>query len=140
MLTVRSLAWRIIPIARLRTVREHARQGPGSNLGAILIEGVVTNPVQALDRPVSSHEAEEMFDRGLFLGEVGDVEAGLNADPGIVESPGLAFDDDKAARVWKACRCRDRCRPDPAAADVSVASDGGLELGMVQYMTLKSTT
>ena len=65
--------------------REHSRQGPGADLGSVLVEGVVTNPAQAFNRPVSPHESDEMLDAGVLLGEVGDVEAGLDADLDVIE-------------------------------------------------------
>lgn len=53
--------------------------------GTVLVEGVIPNPAQAFDGPVASHQAEEVLDTRLSLGEVDHVEAGVDTDPDIVE-------------------------------------------------------
>ncbi len=61
--------------------RKDSRDGPGSDLGTVRVEGVVLNRVQALDRPVASFQAEEMLDEGVLVPEVAHVESGLDPDP-----------------------------------------------------------
>jgi hypothetical protein len=112
--------------------REDPWDGSGSDLGTVLVKGVVPNPVQAFDRPVASHQAEKVLDAGVLFGEVGHVGPGLDADPDIVEGRRLAFNDDEAARVREGGRRQDRQRPGPVAVDAPVASVLGLELPMIE--------
>ena len=81
---------------------------------------VLSNPVQALDRPAASHQAQEVLDAGTSPGETGRVEAGLDTDPDIVEGRRFAFDDDESACVREGRLWRDRYRPGPVAVDAPV--------------------
>ena len=111
--------------------RKDAWDGPGSDLGTVLVEGVVPNPMQALDRPVASHQAEKVLDAGMSLGEVGHGEAGLDTDPDIVEGRRFAFDDDESACVREGRPLRDWYVLGPVAVGASVASVSGLVLGTI---------
>jgi len=50
-----------------------------------------------------------MLDEGVSLGEIGDVKAGLDADPDVIEGRRFAVDDDEVPRVREGDRRRNGC-------------------------------
>jgi hypothetical protein len=51
---------------------------------------------------VASGQSEQVLDTRVVCSEVGDVEAGLDADADVVEGGGFTLDDDEAARMGEA--------------------------------------
>lgn len=127
MLTVRAVAWRIMPIAKVAQCCEHSRESPGLSLRPVFIKGVFTNPVQA---PIAQcPRAGRRRCSAQALVSARSVTANRVSMLTLTSPEGreLALDDDKAARMRNGRGYRD-CRrsPDPVTVDATMASGGAV--------------